>query len=53
MSYLRPVKLEELKTWLLEKGFAEEESGFGHVDAETLAEALMDRFEIITKSSTL
>lgn len=53
MSYIRPIKLEELIQWLLENGFAEEKPGYGHVDAETLAQALINRFDVITKASTL
>lgn len=51
MSYLRPVKLEELKTWLRQE--LPSSADITEVDVEVLAEALMDRFEIITKSSTL
>lgn len=48
--YIRPVKQVELVKWLLANGFAEEEPGFGHVDAETLAEALRARFDVLTEA---
>lgn len=47
MSYLRPVRQSELVEWLLAKGFAEEQPGFGHVDAEELAAELIKKFEIL------
>jgi hypothetical protein len=37
---------ESLAAWLLDKGYAEPDAGYGHVDAETLAEALMSEFNI-------
>ena len=37
---------ESLAAWLLENYFAEERSGYGHVSAEDLAEALLAEFEI-------
>lgn len=52
MSYLRPIRLEELTDWLLENGLAEEEAGYGHVDAATLAQKLIDKFDILTYSKT-
>lgn len=52
MSYVREVRKDELVKWLLDMGYAEEKSGFGHVSAEILAEALMARFDIITESSS-
>lgn len=48
--YLRPVKLEELTNWLLTKGYAEEKPGYGHVDAETLAKALIEKFDVLIES---
>jgi len=51
MSYVRPVRQQELVTWLLENGFAEEKPGYGHVDAETLAAALRERFDVIITSA--
>lgn len=45
--YLRPVRQEEMVEWLLENGFAEEQSGFGHVSAEELAQELIKKFEIL------
>lgn len=48
--YLRPVRVDELISWLLENGFAEEQSGFGHVDANELARALVEKFDIHTYS---
>lgn len=47
MSYLRPIRQEELVAWLLYKGYAEEHAGFGHVDAEELAAELIKKFEIL------
>lgn len=41
--------IEQLAEWLIEEGYAEEVSGYGHVDGETLAEALLDQFEMINK----
>lgn len=35
-------RVEKLARWLVERGFAEERSGYGHVDGERLAEALLD-----------
>lgn len=52
MSYYRPVRVEELVAWLLEKGYAEEEPGFGHVDAQALAEALTNKFDMLFESKT-
>lgn len=37
---------DELAKWLLDKGYAEERPGYGHVSAEELAEALMTQFDI-------
>lgn len=51
MSYLRPIRQEELVEWLLEKGYAEERPGFGHVDAEELAQELIRKFEILHYSN--
>lgn len=48
--YLRPVRVEELSQWLLTKGFAEEKAGYGHVDADSLAQELMKKYEILTYS---
>jgi hypothetical protein len=48
--YIRPIKQPELVKWLLDNGFAEEESGHGHVDAETLAQALITRFDVLTQA---
>lgn len=50
MAYLRPVREDELVEWLLANGFAEAESGFGHVSAEELAQKLIDRFDVLTMS---
>lgn len=52
MSYYREVRRDELVAWLLEKGYAEERPGYGHVDAETLADALIARFDVLTTSDT-
>lgn len=52
MSYYRETRKDELVAWLLEKGYAEEESGFGHVSADELAEALIQRFDVLTTSDT-
>lgn len=37
---------DELAAWLLARGYAEEFSGYGHVSADDLAEALMAEFDI-------
>lgn len=52
MSYLRNVRVEELSEWLLQKGYAEESAGFGHVSADELAQALIDKFDILVTSAT-
>lgn len=52
MSYYREVRLDELTAWLLEKGFAEEKSGYGHVSAEELATAILDRFDVMGPATT-
>ena len=51
MSYLRPVRHEELVEWLLANSFAEELPGYGHVDANELATALIRKFEILHYSN--
>lgn len=50
--YIRNIRVDELAAWLLEKGFAEENPGFGHVDAQTLAQALTDEFDVLIESKT-
>lgn len=40
-----------LTHWLLVNGFAEEKRGYGHVSAEDLADALINRFEIRARHS--
>jgi hypothetical protein len=40
------VTSEELQAWLLKQGYAEEERGHGHVTAEVLADALLDKYSI-------
>ena len=45
------VRLELLAEWLLVNGFAEEKRGYGHVSAEDLAEALLERYEIRLRHS--
>ena len=47
MSYYRPARKDELVKWLLDNGFAEEKSGYGHVSAEELAAALIDAFDVM------
>ncbi|RYZ13466.1 MAG: hypothetical protein EOO70_08595 [Myxococcaceae bacterium] len=42
---------EQWKAWLLEEGFAEERPGFGHVDAETLASAIVGRLGLQVRPS--
>lgn len=37
---------DELAAWLLDRGYAEASSGYGHVSADDLAEALMTEFDI-------
>lgn len=49
--YLRPIRVVELEKWLLDKGFAEEKPGYGHVDAKELAEALISEFDVLTYSA--
>lgn len=41
---------DELIAWLLDEGYAEQRPGYGHVTAEDLADALLERFEITAKS---
>ena len=41
-----PVSQEALGAWLVENGYAEKRRGYGHVDGDTLAEALLGRFSI-------
>jgi hypothetical protein len=41
--------IDELCNWLLENGYAEEKPGYGHVAAEELAEALLNKFTIVKK----
>lgn len=38
-----------LAQWLLDNGYAEEQSGYGHVSAEDLAEALFEHYHIYPK----
>lgn len=52
MSYYRPVRVEELVAWLLAKGYAEESSGYGHVSAQDLAEALTEKYDMLFESNT-
>lgn len=52
MSYYREVRQDELVAWLLDKGYAEEESGYGHASAEELASALLARFDVLGHSNT-
>lgn len=52
MSYLRSIRVDELRKWLLEKGYAEAEAGYGHVTADELAQALVDKFDILVVSTT-
>lgn len=37
---------DELAKWLLDHGFAEEKSGYGHTSADELADALLSEFTI-------
>lgn len=46
------MKVEELVAWLLEKGYAEEKAGYGHVDAETLAVDLVNTFDVMGSAMT-
>lgn len=39
----------ELAAWLIENGYAEEKSGYGHVSGAELAAALTAKFEIHPK----
>lgn len=50
MSYLRPIRKDELTTWLLENG--PEDAGYWDVDAPALAQKLIDKFDILTYSNT-
>jgi hypothetical protein len=43
------VEADALAAWLIKKGFAEERRGYGHIDGETLAEALLARFSLTTR----
>ena len=52
MSYYRPIRKDELAAWLLQKGYAEAESGYGHVSADELAEALIERFDVLFTSNS-
>lgn len=52
MSYYRPIRVDELVAWLLAKGYAEEKAGYGHVDAQELAEALTNEFDMLFTSNT-
>lgn len=49
MSYIRPVKQVELVKWLQDKGFADETGFIGNAEAETLAAALIDKFDLIAE----
>jgi len=53
MSYVRPIKQAELVKWLLDRGFAEEKSGYGHVSADELAAALIEAFDLVAECRTL
>lgn len=53
MSYIRPIKQAELVKWLLDRGYAEEQPGYGHVDAEELAAALIAQFDLIDEFRTM
>jgi hypothetical protein len=46
------MRIDELIAWLLERGYAEEKSGYGHVSAEELATALVETFDVLGHSST-
>jgi hypothetical protein len=52
MSYYRAMKVEELVAWLLDNGYAEEKSGYGHISAEELASALVDNYDVMGYSKT-
>lgn len=52
MSYYREIRLDELTAWLLDKGFAEERSGYGHVSAEELALAILEKFDVMGSANT-
>lgn len=47
MSYIRPAKKAEVVAWLLHHGYAEELSGYGHVSADELAEALITEWDLV------
>jgi hypothetical protein len=47
MSYVRPARKDEVVAWLLENGFAEENSGYGHVSADELAAALVEKWDLV------
>ena len=42
----RQVPAYKLKAWLLAKGYAEPERGYGHVSAEELADSLLATFDV-------
>lgn len=52
MAYFRAMRVDELVAWLLERGYAEEASGHGHVSAEELATALVDTFDVMGYSGS-
>lgn len=52
MAYYRAMRVDELVAWLLERGYAEDRPGYGHVDAETLANELIDSFDVMGYSGT-
>lgn len=46
MSYIRPVRLEELVAWLVENEYV------NALEATALAAALIERYDVITEAST-
>lgn len=46
MSYYRPMRVDELVKWLVENEFVHE------LDAPALAEALVEKFDVLGYSST-
>lgn len=46
MSYVRPMKINELTQWILER------TSLDTLEAETLAQDLIDTFDVITTSDS-
>ena len=42
----RKVPAYKLRSWLLARGYAEEDRGYGHVSAEELADAILTTWDL-------